>query len=241
MELNRRDMLKASIGALALPTVAKAAQGDYAKIGTLNYSNNPLDPYERAPANCCCSIMQMQHYLRTGEDIPLSAWYLQLRAGTESFTDGIYVYHGFSSPWLAVRLDATYGSCPASMFRPGRLTWTPQIVAEAELRKGRFDFLTLTGQPTPPAVPDYPAALVHLAANPGDAVLLGQYGYDGAAIVGVDADGKGIFVRHYQQRGKAEVTHKTLQEGTAFWDKMIYQNPPQYQPVEFMTVHRMRW
>lgn len=236
----RCSVLGAIVG-LCVGAASCFAQGDYAQIGNLNYRNSPTDLDNWAQANNCCSIMQMQRWLREGIDVPLSARYLVTKAASESPTDQIRFFHGFTSAWLAVRLDADYGSCPASMYPLTQWRITPAMEAEAAKVKGRYDFLTLTGAPTPPAVPDYAAALVHLKANPGDAVLLSQYGFDGYAIVGVDADGKGIWIRHYKQRGKPQILHLDEAAGKPLWDKMIYDNPPQYQPVEFMTVHRMRW
>lgn len=238
--MNRREAIAAI---LTMPHLVRRAgggapvRGDYAQIANLDYRTQRVYRENWAPSACCCSIMQMQHYLRTGVDTPLSAKYLCVKAGTADPRDDIGSWHGFSSTWLAVKLVADHGSCPDAMYQPLRVRITPQMEAEAALRKGRYDFLQLAD------VPDYAAALTHLAANPGDAVLLGDYWtWDGYAIVGVDAEGNGIWVRHFQTDGPAEVRHLGVADGSVIWDDLVYnENPRGIPPEAFMVVMRMRW
>lgn len=208
--------------------------GDYTNIANLNYTSN--DPYHGSPSSVCCSIMQMQHYLRTGQDIPRSPQYLRIRAGIEVPFQGddIYPGHGFSSPWLAVRLVADYGSCPASMCTWGNLIPTPAMEAAAQEVRGTYDFRTLWD------IPDYVAALEYLKLpeNRGDAVMLSTDGYSYYGIIGVDQQGKGIWLDHYMRLGKARIQHLGLEDGQRLWDAQIRGN--MYGPPEaYMAVMLM--
>lgn len=207
----------------------------YDNIANLTYISD--DCGKGAPTSVGLAICQMQNYLETGVDVPMSPHYLRWMAGQEipGGGDDIYPYHGMSSPFLMIRVASQYGA-PSLALCPRRTAgrFTDAMHAEAAMLRRQNGLLTLND------VPDYPAALNHLAANPGDAIQLATDGYDGYAIIGVTAQGRGIWLRFYDGRQfdfsvrPARVDTPTEQEGIARWNAMIQGNIT--TPINYMTV-----
>lgn len=191
---------------LAALLTAPATGSGQTTVAGLNYQTGSV-LINGVPADAACSIMQAQHWYRTGEDVPLSQMFLRLVAA--EYPD-VYVVHGFSSPHLAWQLCHDHGACPATM-KP----WTAAArTAALTFRVGGL--LTLAD------VPDYAAALVHLQAHPGDGILLATDGYQSYAIVGVDEDLRGVWVDHYRSGGRAAVLLLDETDGSVLWDAMLY-------------------
>lgn len=190
--------------------------GDYTRIASLNYRSD--DPTARLidhtnPAAVVCFGLQMQAYLRTGIDTPLSPRYLRIKAGSKP-GDDVTVQHGFSNPRFAWQLARDYGSCPAEMC-PWYTIWSTAAMDNAAkvYRAGP----TIYGYET---IPSYTAALIQLAAKPGDYIHVATDGWEAYAIVGVDQSGRGIWVDCYKRSGPARVQLLDIAAGESLWSRM---------------------
>ena len=215
----------------------QAFVGDYANIANLTYVSDDCD--HGAPTSLGLAICQMQDYLQFGVDVPRSPHYLRWQAAAQDSRDDIYPYHGISSPLLLISLTSTIGApslevCPRT--RAGRFTSAMHSEAAVTRRVNGYGYLS--------DVPDYPAALAHLAANPGDAIQLATDGWDGYAIIGVDDQGRGIWLRFYDGRNfnfsvrPATVDTPTTQQGIDRWERMV--NGNSLPPINYMAVWRMQ-
>lgn len=211
--------------------------GDYDQIANLTYISDDCD--RGAPASIALAICQMQDYLQYGTDIPRSPHFLRWVAAQQDPFDDIYPVHGFSSPFLSIKLASEIGaptlaSCPRTT--AGR--FTQAMYADAAASRRQNGLLNMND------VPDYPSALNHLAANPGDAIQLATDGWDGYAIIGLNQQGRGIWLRFYDGRfldtsiRRAVVDFPTEQEGIARWRNMVEGN--MVPPINYMTVWTMQ-
>jgi hypothetical protein len=215
--------------------------GDPAKIPTLRFSSVPKARWDHYIVPCnFCDAMQIQYYMRTGVDPgPLSPQYTITSIGQRDPRDDITTLHGWSSPWLGVSICQQFGSCAAALCPPNPLTFKVSAAAKADAEKYKTsgEFLQLKD------VPDYPAAVKHIAAHPGDVCILTNEGRESYAIIGVDAQGRGIWLDH-NRVGPPLVRHLTEAEGAAIWSRMIYRtdNPRRneaLEPAGFMVVMPM--
>lgn len=176
---------------------------------------------------CFCAAMQVQHHLRTGEDVPLSPQFLITVAGRLSSTDDITIRHGWSSPILGWQLAHSFGSCPAPLCtRLGILTEAMHDAA-VPFRVGQ-EFLTLF------QIPDYPSAVAYLAEHPGAVVILTTSGRRAYAIIGVDEEGRGVWL-DYWRRATPAVLHMSAADGTETWNAMLYADK-ELGPENFLVV-----
>ena len=210
---------------------AEPQLGDYSKIAELNFSTTPtsiLADHYVAPC-CSCDGMQVAIYMQTGVDPgPLSPQYMMTTAWYDGTTGPYHGFNAFNGADIAGRV----GSCPAAMCEPGTLILTPAMDEAAAKNRTAEIFLTMA------TIPDYPSALDYLATHPGSVVVLTTGSYRAYSIIGIDIEGKGIWLDRWKVKGQPKVLHLTEADGIARWNTMVQGQT--YEPAAYMVVMNPR-
>lgn len=212
--------------------------GDYSKITALKYSAAPsLMPDHYYVACRFCDVMQMQHYLRTGIDVgPLSPQFMTICAAEWDGPGGTNIFHGWTSPLLGWGIAEKFGTCLAKTCGPMTAKLTDAMKSEALQFRVGSQFLLLKD------IPDYPAAVAHLAANHGDAFVLSCAHRKSYAIIGVDSQGRGIWLDGTKNK-PPRVLAMSETDGIEAWRSMLYgqrNSGGTYPPEQFMVGLTMR-
>lgn len=211
---------------------------DYTKITALRYSAAPSWLTDHYYVACrFCDVMQMQAYLRTGVDPgPLSPQFMTICAAEWDGPGGTNIGHGWSSPLLGWGIAEKYGACRSTTCPQKARKLTDAMKSEAAQFRVGSQFLLLKD------IPDYPAAVAHLAANHGDGFVLSNAGRKSYAIIGVDAQGRGIWLDG-SGTTPPKVVAKSEADGIAAWRSMLYDQRNRggtYPPEQFMVGLTMR-
>lgn len=177
---------------------------------------------------CFCAAMQVQQFGRDGSDIALSPQYMITVAGRLQPRDDITIQHGWSSAILGWQLAHSFGAPPASMYTQVRGVLTDEVHEAAQQFTVGQEFMTFN------QLPNYPSTLGYIAQHPGAVAILTTSGRRAFAIIGVDAEGRGLWL-DYWQRTVPQVLHLSEPDGVATWNAMLYADK-ELGPENFMVV-----
>lgn len=204
--------------------------GSYDKIDALRYTVIPRIPpawSHAVPAAQGCNIAKMQAYLRTGIDgEPLSQQYVRIVADESDGPRGqIERRHGISSPRLIWDILSRKGACPQSLCTVLATSSTPAMDAAAQPYRvgGLVGYETLG---------TYQAAIAHITANPGSALLLSTDGYDTKIVIGMKGD-KSVWLE-YPSAGPPLVLFRDEAEGAQVWQSQLFGQT--HGPADYMLV-----